>query len=137
MEQRREQFYEKVLGDSLTKEQWFEILRNGELVGLRDMKILLNLYSSSGQPLKTAEIGENLDFGDVGNRIQNMGKRIIHHLGVNLEIKNDINSWEYRFRYWLFMFDGKKEFDESKDKYCFVWNLKSELKEAINLMFNA
>lgn len=137
VEQKNEKFHEKVLRGVITKEQWFDILRNGELVDLKDMKILLNIYSNNGQPLKTTEIGESLDFGDIGSRIQSMGKRIVNNLGIELECENRMNSWEYKFRYWLFMLEGKKEYDEEEEKYYFVWNLKDKLREAIKLMLYA
>ena len=60
VEYKKDQFNEKVLTNHITKEQWIDILKNSNLIGLRDMKILLNLYGSNGQPLKTSLIGEHI-----------------------------------------------------------------------------
>ncbi len=56
------------------------------------MKILLNLYGSNGQPLKTSLIGEHLEFGDISARIQKMCKRIEEELGIGLDEKKA--KWE-------------------------------------------
>lgn len=134
MEQKKEQLNEKVLNNTLTKEQWVDILKNGDLIGLRDMKILLNLYANNGQPLKTALIGEKLEFSDIGTRIQKMGKRIESALGIELEEQEEMGSWRYKFRHWLIMLNGSKKYDEKENKYCFIWTLKKELKEAIDFL---
>ncbi|MDZ4994474.1 hypothetical protein GNF80_16130 [Clostridium perfringens] len=134
MEQKKEQLNEKVLNNTLTKEQWVDILKNGDLIGLRDMKILLNLYANNGQPLKTALIGEKLEFSDSGTRIQKMGKRIESAVGIELEEQEEMGSWRYKFRHWLIMLNGSKTYDEKENKYCFIWTLKKELKEAIDFL---
>lgn len=135
MEYKKGQFDEKVLNDFITKEQWVSILKDGNLVGLKDMKILLDLYSNYGKPIKRALIGEGLEFSDVDMRIQNMCKRIAKELDYTF-CENDIGSFQYKFRYWFIMLDGMNTKDE-KGEPCFVWNLKKEVKEAIDsLLFN-
>lgn len=134
MEYKKEQFDEKVLTNHITKEQWINILRNSNLIGLRDMKILLNLHSSNGQPLKTSLIGEHLEFGDIGTRIQKMCKRIETELGINLEETSEIGSWKYKFRHWFIILNGLKIYDEKEEKNYFTWTLKKELKEAIDFL---
>lgn len=134
MEYKKEQFDEKVLTNHITKEQWINILKNSNLIGLRDMKILLNLHSSNGQPLKTSLIGEHLEFGDIGTRIQKMCKRIETELGINLEETSEIGSWKYKFRYWFIILNGSKIHDEKEEKNYFTWTLKKELKEAIDFL---
>ncbi|HAT4315230.1 TPA: hypothetical protein I9097_002522 [Clostridium perfringens] len=134
MEYKKEQFDEKVLTSHITKEQWINILRNSNLIGLRDMKILLNLHSSNGQPLKTSLIGEHLEFGDIGTRIQKMCKRIGSELGINLEETSEIGSWKYKFRHWFIILNGSKIYDEKEEKNYFTWTLKKELKEAIDFL---
>lgn len=134
MEQRKEQLNEKVLNNTLTKEQWVDILKNGDLIGLRDMKILLNLHANNGQPLKTILIGENLEFGDIGIRIQQMGKRIEDKIGIELDENNELGSWKHKFRHWLIMFNGSRKYDEKENKPYFAWTLKKELKEAIDFL---
>ena len=134
MEYKKEQFNEKVLTNHITKEQWINILRNSNLIGLRDMKILLNLHSSNGQPLKTSLIGEHLEFGDIGTRIQKMCKRIETELGINLEETSEIGSWKYKFRHWVIILNGSKIYDEKEEKNYFTWTLKKELKEAIDFL---
>ncbi|GAA0068082.1 MAG: hypothetical protein E6748_13040 [Clostridium perfringens] len=134
MEYKKEQFDEKVLTNHITKEQWINILKNSNLIGLRDMKILLNLHSSNGQPLKTSLIGEHLEFGDIGTRIQKMCKRIETELGINLEETSEIGSWKYKFRYWFIILNGSKIYDEKEEKNYFTWTLKKELKEAIDFL---
>ena len=134
MEYKKEQFDEKVLTNHITKEQWINILRNSNLIGLRDMKILLNLHSSNGQPLKTSLIGEHLEFGDIGTRIQKMSKRIETELGINLEETSEIGSWKYKFRHWFIILNGSKIYDEKEEKNYFTWTLKKELKEAIDFL---
>lgn len=136
MEYKKEQFNEKVLTDHITKEQWINILKNSNLVGLRDMKILLNLYASNEQPLKTSLIGEHLEFGDISTRIQKMCKRIEEELGLELELeeKREIGSWKYKFRHWFIMLNGSKIYDEKEEKNYFTWTLKKELKEAIDFL---
>ena len=133
MEQKKEQLNENVFKNNITKEQWVDILKNGDLIGLRDMKILLNLYGNNGQPLKTALIGEHLEFSDIGTRIQKMGKRIESEVGIKLEEK-EIGSWRHKFRHWLIMFNGSKKYDEKENRYYFIWTLKKELKEAIDFL---
>ena len=134
MEYKKEQFDEKVLTNHITKEQWINILRNSNLIGLRDMKILLNLHSSNGQPLKTSLIGEPPEFGDIGTRIQKMCKRIESELGINLEETSEIGSWKYKFRHWFIILNGSKIYDEKEEKNYFTWTLKKELKEAIDFL---
>lgn len=134
MEYKKEQFDEKVLTNHITKEQWINILRNSNLIGLSDMKILLNLHSSNGQPLKTSLIGEHLEFGDIGTRIQKMCKRIESELGINLEETSEIGSWKYKFRHWFIILNGSKIYDEKEEKNYFTWTLKKELKEAIDFL---
>ena len=127
MEYKKEQFNEKVLTDHITKEQWIDILKNSNLIGLRDMKILLNLYGSNGQPLKTSLIGEHLEFEDISTRIQKMCKKIEEELGITLDEKSEMGSWKYKFRHWFIMLN-----DEKEGKNYFTWTLKKELKEAID-----
>lgn len=134
MEQKREQLNENVFKDTLTKEQWVNILKNSDLIGLKDMKILLNLYANNSQPLKTALIGEHLEFGDIGTRIQKMGKRIEAEAGIEVEEKDEIGSWKYKFRHWFIMLNGSKRFDEKENKHYFIWTLKKEVKEAIDML---
>lgn len=134
MEYKKEQFDEKVLTNHITKEQWINILRNSNLIGLSDMKILLNLHSSNGQPLKTSLIGEHLEFGDIGTRIQKMCKRIGSELGINLEETSEIGNWKYKFRHWFIILNGSKIYDEKEEKNYFTWTLKKELKEAIDFL---
>ncbi|MGG5460132.1 hypothetical protein [Clostridium sp. B9] len=131
MEQRKEQFDEKVLINTLTKDQWINILKNAELVGLKEMKIILDLYANSGQPLKTSLIGEELEFCDVGLRIQNLGKKIAEYFNLKLSEGVNLNSWEYKFRYWLIMLEGEKVYDEEAEKSNFKWILREEVKEAV------
>ena len=133
VEYKKEQFNEKVLTNHITKEQWIDILKNSNLIGLRDMKILLNLYGSNGQPLKTSLIGEHLEFGDISARIQKMCKRI-EELGIGLDEKSEIGSWKYKFRHWFIMLNGSKIYDEKEEKNYFTWTLKNELKEAIDFL---
>lgn len=137
MEQRKEQFDEKVLINSLTKEQWINILKNENIVGLKEMKIILDLYANSGQPLKTKLIGEKLEFCDIGLRIQNMGKKIAEYLNIELTEAIDLSSWEYKFRYWLIMLEGEKVYDEEVQKYTFKWSLKNEVRDAVKELLYA
>ncbi|ABG86010.1 hypothetical protein CPR_0104 [Clostridium perfringens SM101] len=132
VEYKKEQFNEKVLTDHITKEQWIDILKNSNLIGLRDMKILLNLYGSNGQPLKTSLIGEHLEFEDISTRIQKMCKKIEEELGITLDEKSEMGSWKYKFRHWFIMLNGSKIYDEKEEKNYFTWTLKKELKEAID-----
>lgn len=134
MEQKREQLDENVFKNNLTKEQWVDILKNGDLIGLRDMKILLNLYANNGQPLKTDLIGEHLEFSGIGTKIQEMGKRIEAEVGIELEEKHEMGSWRHKFRHWLIMFNGSKKYDERENKHYFIWTLKKELKEAMDFL---
>ncbi len=131
MEQKNDHFDEKVLIETITKEQWIGILKDKNIVGLKEMKIILDLYANSGKPLKTSLIGENLEFCDIGLRIQNMGKKIAKSFNIEPLEEGNLSSWEYKFRYWLIMLDGEKVYDEESKKHNFRWSLKEELREAV------
>ena len=86
MEYKKEQFNEKVLTNHITKEQWIDILKNSNLIGLRDMKILLNLYGSNGQPLKTSLIGVPQTFKYFNKMQERINDFIIRTSGIKLDV---------------------------------------------------
>lgn len=133
MEYKRDVLGEKVLPFGISKESWIDILKDGELIGLKDMKILLDLYSNYGQPMKRDLIGEGLEFRDIDLRIQGMGKRIAKKLSLVLN-EEEIGSFKHKFRYWFILLEGKEIVEEGTCYRYFAWSLKKELKEAIDIL---
>lgn len=128
MEYRKEKFNEKISTNNITKEQWFYILKNNNLIGLRDMKALLSLYNR--EPLMTSLKGECLEDENLYFEILNICKKID---GLEIKEEDDLKSSS---RYLSIMLEESKVFDRKKKEGHLKWTLKKELRESISLLFD-
>lgn len=114
------------MATELNKLEWVEILQSKEITKEIDLSILQVLYSSNRNAAPASEIGSVL--GQEGKKPQarinlaigNYAKRIAKHYEINFTERSN-----GKFKFWDLFFNG---WDRGNK---FVWQLKNELKEAL------
>ena len=114
------------MATELSKLEWVEILLSKEITKEIDLSILQVLYSSNRNAAPASEIGRIL--GQEGKKPQarinlaigNYAKRIARHYEINFTERSN-----RKFKFWDLFFNG---WDRGNK---FVWQLKNELKEAL------
>lgn len=110
----------------LTKLQWKEILQSNTITNEFDLSIFQVLYSFPNNAATASEIGKILGYegkspqGPINLEIGRYAKRIAKHYEIRFAERSN-----KKFKFWDLFFNG---WDKGSQ---FVWQLKIELKEAL------
>lgn len=114
----------------LSVEDWVELLRNPEVFDENSMFLVKAFYDMGGQAT-CSEIAEK--YGDVpmhyAGIATGLARRVQKETNCPLSERDTGED-----RLWSVLFTGKKA--DSADKGVFIWKLRDELKEAVEIMMN-
>lgn len=116
------------IGTTLTKNEWIDVLQDKQITNKFDVSILQTLYSFHDYKTSASQIGFVLGFkgkyssSPLNLEIGRWGKRVIKKYPIKFTKRDDGTE-----RKWDIFFDGWQE-----DR--FIWQLKKELKEAIETL---
>ncbi len=116
----------KIMATELTRTQWTKILLNKEITNNLDIAIFQALYSFNEQKAPGSEIGKMLGYAGktpsspLNSEIGRYAKRIATNYEINFTTRSAGN-----YKYWDLFFNGWTE------EPFFVWQLRPELKEAL------
>ena len=110
----------------ISKEQWVEILNNPEMIGPVWGGVLAMFYDYGGAAT-CSQIGMRygLSAMSISGRCTQLAKAIQKQTKCKL-----YDGGDERTRYWPILFQGRDA--KNGEKGTFVWNLRSELKEALS-----
>lgn len=109
----------------LSKEQWLELLSNGNIIGPVWGGVLAAFYGVGGSATcSEIAIKYNTNAPSIGGICTNLAKRIQKEIKCPLYV--DENGQK---RYWSILFQGK--YADSKTKGVFIWKLRPELFDAL------
>lgn len=114
------------MATELTTTQWTEILLDKNITNDLDIAIFQGLYSFDGHKAPASQIGLLLGYtgkntsSPLNLEIGRYAKRIAEHYEINFTARST-----RKFKYWDLFFNG---WDEEP---FFIWQLRSELKEAL------
>jgi predicted HNH restriction endonuclease len=114
------------MATELSKLEWIEILQSPEITNEFDLSIFQGLYSFEKNAAPASEIGKILGYegkspqGPLNLEIGRYAKRIAKHYEINFTERN-----RRKFKFWDLFFNG---WDRGNR---FVWQLKEEIKEAL------
>ena len=114
----------------LSVEDWVELLRNPEVFDGNSLFLVKAFYDMGGQAT-CSEIAEK--YGDVPMHYAGIATGLARR--VQKETNCPLSERDTgKDRLWSILFTGKKA--ASADKGVFIWKLRDELKEAVEIMMN-
>lgn len=115
----------------LTPTEWIKILSNPKLTSEKSLAILMTVYRSPNHQSRSGLIGEQMGYTKSPHSTINMmigryGQKIHRHYGEQLLFNRRGNG---TFQWWTLFFDGWWQ----QESNYFIWRLKPELREALEL----
>lgn len=114
------------MATELTKDQFVEILQDSEITRPEDLAVFQTIYSFDGHKAYASQVGRilgikaKLPASPINLQIGQLAKRIAKKHDIDFTIRQN-----QQFKYWDLFFNGWNE------KQFWVWQLKDNLKEAL------
>jgi len=117
------------MATELTKEQFKQILQDKDITKPEDLAVFQTIYSFDGHKAYASQVGRilgvkaKLPASPINLQIGRLAKRIAKKHDINFTVRQN-----QKFKFWDIFFDGWK------DRRFYVWQLKPNLKEALEGM---